>query len=396
MAEGDESGSGFVLGDPVPWFRAQNLSGERVDLHVSAGRWVVLAFLGPLAEAHTQERLARLANRAAACSEDRLMIYALSATPPSDAAELVRMSRPNLKFLGDYDGAIGAYYGAYHRQRTARPVGYESPRTVVLDAMLRAVANIPCEPARRNEEQHDELVERFLRDLPPIDDSAGVPLTAPVLMVPRVFDFSLCEHLIGLFDKIGGADSGFLVERGGQPATVTDHARKSRRDLVLTAPELCGMIRRRIVARLLPAIELYFQFRATHMDRYMVACYDSASGGHFLRHRDNMTAGVEHRRFAVSVNLNGGYDGCDLVFPEFGRRSYRAPTGGALVFSCGALHEVTPITKGKRYAFLPFLYGEADVKKSLENNALLQGIGVDYRAEEHRLLQNRPTHHEGR
>ena len=64
------------------------------------------------------------------------------------------------------------------------------------------------------------------------------------------------------------------------------------------------------------------------------------------------------------MNLNGDYEGCDLIFPEFGRRTYRAPVGGAIVFSCGALHEVTPITKGKRYAFLPFLYGEAEAQEA--------------------------------
>jgi predicted 2-oxoglutarate/Fe(II)-dependent dioxygenase YbiX len=369
-ANAETSRNGFVLGDPVPWFRAQNLNGGRVDLHVSAGRWVVLAFLGPLAEAHTQTRVAELVKRAAASSEDHLMIYAVLAEPVNDAGLLAVMSRANLKFIADYDGAVGTYYGAD-----------EAPRTVVLDPMLRAVANIPCDAM----EEHDRMLELYLLDLPSVDNSAGVALTAPVLMVPRVFDFPLCHYLIGLFDKIGGADSGFLVDHGGKPEAITDHARKSRRDLVLSGEELCRMIRQRIVARLVPAVELYFQFAATHMDRYVVACYDSESGGHFLRHRDNVTAGVEHRRFAVSINLNGGYEGCDLIFPEFGRRTYRAPAGGALVFSCGALHEVTPITKGKRYAFLPFLYGESDVKKSLENNALLQSIGVDYRAKEHRL-----------
>ena len=43
--------------------------------------------------------------------------------------------------------------------------------------------------------------------------------------------------------------------------------------------------------------------------------------------------------------------------------------GGAIVFSCGALHEVTPITRGRRYAFLPFLYGEEDAARREKNNA---------------------------
>ena len=360
----------MILGDPVPWFRERSLSGGRIDLHVSAGRWILLAFLGSLSEPHAQRRLAALVKQAASSSEDHLIIYVVLATPPSDAGQLLALSGPVLKFIADYDGAIGAYYGAH-----------DAPRTVALDPMLRAIANISCE----RPDEHYQILSRLLLDLPSVDDSAGVPLVAPVLMVPRVFDFPLCDHLVAIYDKIGGTDSGFLVDQGGKPATVADHSRKSRKDLLLVAPELRQCIRERIVKRLLPAIERYFQFKATHMDRYIIACYETQSGGHFCRHRDNMNAGVEHRRFAVSINLNGGYEGCDLIFPEFGRRTYRAPTGGALVFSCGALHEVTPITKGTRYAFLPFLYGEADAKQSMQNDALLREAGVDYRADQHSL-----------
>jgi predicted 2-oxoglutarate/Fe(II)-dependent dioxygenase YbiX len=86
-----------------------------------------------------------------------------------------------------------------------------------------------------------------------------------------------------------------------------------------------------------------------------------------------------HRRFAVSINLNRDYEGCDLIFPEFGRRTYRAPVGGAVVFSCGALHEVTPITRGRRYAFLPFLYGEADAAMREANNVRLAAGSALYR-----------------
>jgi hypothetical protein len=92
-----------------------------------------------------------------------------------------------------------------------------------------------------------------------------------------------------------------------------------------------------------------------------------ATAGHFHRHRDNDNVGAQHRRFAVTINLNHDYEGGDLVFPEFGRRLDRAPMGGAVVFSCGALHQVMPVTKGRRFAFLAFLYGEADAALREEN-----------------------------
>ena len=51
----------------------------------------------------------------------------------------------------------------------------------------------------------------------------------------------------------------------------------------------------------------------------------------------------------------GEYEGGDLRFPEYGIDLYRPPTGGAIVFSCSLLHEVLPVTKGRRFVFLTFL-----------------------------------------
>jgi len=225
-------------------------------------------------------------------------------------------------------------------------------------------------------------VSGVLRGLPAVDDAAGVKLSAPVLTIPRIFDFPLCDLLVRLYDTIGGDDSGFLLDRGGKTETVIDHRLKRRQDMIIAVPELRDTIKERVVTRLLPAVARYFQFEATRMDRCLVSCYDSALGGHFFRHRDNVNAGAQHRRFAVTINLNGDYDGCDLMFPEFGRHTYRAPVGGAIVFSCGALHQVTPITRGRRYAFIPFLYGEADAKLRHANNARLHDGEAHYRGED--------------
>jgi len=362
----------IVLGDPVPWFRAKDILGQTIDLHVAAGRWIILAFLGTLADPEAQKKLAALAERAASFSNDHLVIYAVLSTPPQNVEQALAMNGPALKFIADYDGALSTYYG--------------TTRTIALDPMLRAIADIAWDdPAG-----HDIILNGLLQSLPSVDNSAGVPLTAPALIVPRVFDFPLCELLIGLYDKVGGTDSGFLYDEGGKTTTIIDHARKRRTDMVIALPELRARIRERIVTRLVPAIKLYFQYEATRMDRYMVSRYDAETGGHFFRHRDNLNAGAEHRRFACTINLNGGYEGGDLIFPEFGRRTYRAPVAGAIVFSCGALHEVTPMTKGNRYAFIPFLYGEEDAKKRLENNARLKEGEAQYQADSDLLYPKEP------
>ncbi len=86
--------------------------------------------------------------------------------------------------------------------------------------------------------------------------------------------------------------------------------------------------------------------------------YDAETGGHFSAHRDNTAPVVAHRRFAVTINLNEGYEGGDLRFPEFGSQTCRASPGDAIVFSCSLLHEVTPVTRNRRYAFISFFYDE--------------------------------------
>ena len=347
------------LGDPVPAFSAPTVTGGSVALHVDAGRWAALAFLGSLDEPRAATELAELLGAAQLFQEDHLVFYGVLTAPPTPRAMqmLASISGPAIVFVADYDGAITAAYGAH-----------AMPRTVVLDPLQRAIADIPWDhPAG-----HGATVRGLLRDLPPVEQSAGVPLFAPALIVPRVLDFELCDFLIRLYEAMGGEESGFLLDRDGKTATVVDHRLKRRRDLLIVDPELRRTMREQIVRRLVPPIERFFGFQATRMDRCLVSCYDGATGGYFFRHRDNLNAGAEHRRFAVSINLNKDYEGCDLVFPEFGRRSYRPPTGGAIVFSCGALHEVTPITRGKRYAFVPFLYGEAEAALRQRNNDRLE------------------------
>jgi predicted 2-oxoglutarate/Fe(II)-dependent dioxygenase YbiX len=128
----------------------------------------------------------------------------------------------------------------------------------------------------------------------------------------------------------------------------------------------------RIHDRILTDLQRAYQFRATRIERYIVACYDAATGGHFRPHRDNTTKGTAHRRFAVSLHLNSGeYEGGYLRFPEFGNRLYIAPPGGAVVFSCSLVHEATPVTRGRRYMFLPFLYDDAAAAIRQENSKYL-------------------------
>jgi predicted 2-oxoglutarate/Fe(II)-dependent dioxygenase YbiX/peroxiredoxin len=361
----------IILGDPVPWFSLPVVAGGSFDLHVAAGRWVVLSFLGSLADPRAMAEITELARQSAAFSEDHLIVACVFTGEPGGGEGLAAISSNKLSFLADQDGAVSRSFGAQ-----------AMPRTIVLDSMLRAVADIAWD----HPQGHADTVRAVLHGLPTVDQSAGVPMFAPALMVPRVFSFELCDFLVQFYQSQGGVDSGFQLDVAGKTTTLTDWRLKRRRDVAVAMPEVRDLVRRQIVHRLLPEIERYFQFRATRMDRTIVACYDSEDGGHFHRHRDNVNAGAQHRRFAISINLNKDFDGCDLMFPEFGRKAYRPPEGGALVFSCGALHQVTPVTRGRRFAFLAFLYGEEDAKKREANNARLHAGETHYIGGQDRLF----------
>ena len=57
--------------------------------------------------------------------------------------------------------------------------------------------------------------------------------------------------------------------------------------------------------------------------------------------------------------MNQDYEGGYIKFPEFGANLYQPEVGEALIFSCSHLHEVTEVTKGRRFALLSFLFSES-------------------------------------
>jgi predicted 2-oxoglutarate/Fe(II)-dependent dioxygenase YbiX len=160
-----------------------------------------------------------------------------------------------------------------------------------------------------------------------------------------------------------------MVQMGGKTVPVHDPFHKRRSDHYVSDASLITEIRARVERRIVPEIAKAYQFDVTRMERYLVGCYRAEEGGHFAAHRDNTTAATAHRRFAVSINLNHDYDGGEIGFPEYGSRTYKPPAGGAVVFSCSLLHAVSPVTRGRRYVFLPFLHDDAAEQLMRKANA---------------------------
>ncbi|MEZ5765196.1 MAG: hypothetical protein R3D69_13725 [Xanthobacteraceae bacterium] len=146
--------------------------------------------------------------------------------------------------------------------------------------------------------------------MPPPANFAGFEIPAPVLVLPNVFDPDLCRRLIALYDADGGTESG--VHRNGKG--VYDHSFKRRRDYSVEDPMLKTEIQQKIVRRVVPEIAKLFFMNITRMERYIVGCYAAEDHAHFRPHRDNSQGLTEHRRFAVSINLNADFEGGEVSF----------------------------------------------------------------------------------
>jgi peroxiredoxin len=336
---------------------------ERMTIGNQAGRYHVICLFGSASSEASQKTLDAILQRRDLFDDRKISFVGVSVDPADETTGRVQSSQPGITIFWDFNQSISRQLGAIGPTDKVL-----HPMFVIVDPQMRVYAVLRFE----DELRHIPRLFTMLDSLPEPSMHAGVPMQAPVLVVPRIFEPVLCEKLVELYETGGGADSGFMRDVNGRTVGIIDYRLKRRSDHEIKDAEIKQMTQRRIVRRLLPEIEKAYQFHVSRIERYIVACYDSGVGGYFKPHRDNTTKGTAHRKFAVTINLNfGDYEGGGLNFPEYGPQVYQAPRGGAVVFSCSILHQAMPVTSGRRYAFLPFLYDEASAILRRENSQYL-------------------------
>lgn len=357
----------LLPGDPAPWFVSDSTSRSKFVFDSAAGHYIIMCFFGSAADAEAQSALrAVMANRVL-FDDQKACFFGISLDPADKSTPRVSAALPGIRYLWDFDCAVSGAYGAVPRDSTA---GASVPMRrfwLVLDPTLRVLRKFPLSADAVGLDE----VFSFLRALPSVDRHAGIELQAPILFLPNIFETELCRALVGLHQAHGGEETGFMEEREGKTVLVKDDSHKRRRDYIVRDDALLRRINERVSRRIVPEISKTYQFTTTRIERYLVGCYSAQDGGHFRPHRDSTTPGTAHRRFAVSINLNDDFAGGDLSFPEYGPNGYRPPAGCAVVFSCLLLHAVSKVTRGRRYAFLPFLYDEAAARIRVENEKSL-------------------------
>jgi len=352
----------LTVGDPAPWFITPTIAqSEDCQDIIIGGYRVVLFFFGSARDRQISQVIEEMFAAVPQFEQRRVSVLGVTIDPNDRALQqsLPQQDEQNysIRFLWDFDGELSRRYGVCQVEQ-GRGISYD-PTTFVLDENLRVLEVIPLE-------SHIPHVERVIRSvdcLPARDDARFVRQQAPVLLIPSVFPASFCQHLIELYAANGGTESGFMKQEAETAVVMVDRTIKRRRDWLIQDPTLLQQINQWIGRRVIPEVEKAFQFRITNFERYLVGCYEDSTQGFFKPHRDNLNVGTAHRRFAMTLNLNTGYTGGSLRFPEYSQDLYNPEPGGVAIFSCSLLHEVTPVTEGYRYALLSFFYNEEDAKR---------------------------------
>jgi predicted 2-oxoglutarate/Fe(II)-dependent dioxygenase YbiX len=355
MADPDSHHKAFALkghiqrGDPAPWW---NQGRYKFVFDPVGGRYIVMSFYGSARDAVGQAALRAVHDHCRFVDDGKVSFFCVC-SDLKDKTELnIDKSFPTLQFLWDTDATVNRAYG----------IG-SSRLWIVLDPMLRVHEVIPFRADGTDVQQLLNLLET----LPQPSRHLGFETSAPVLVLPNVFEPEFCRHLINCYEAHGGRESGFMQEVGGKAVEMHDPGWKRRKDYAITDQALIELIKVRMARRVGVMMQKAFHFTLSRMERHLIACYSAEYDGHFGPHRDDTIKATEHRRFAASVNLNDDFDGGEVSFPEFGPRQFKAPVGAALIFSSSLLHRVSRLTRGHRYAFLPFFHDEEAERVRLTN-----------------------------
>lgn len=231
----------------------------------------------------------------------------------------------------------------------------------LLDASLRVLHSWPLA-----EGTAEEVAVAVRHRLDAMEAAAAPPRVvsrqAPVLIVPDVLSPQECTDLVALWHT-DHTETGVETSEGSTRGERLEAKLKRRADHVVTDPDRLQALATSIGRRLFVEVARCFNYRPKRFEGFKIGRYTAEDRGFFSLHRDNLSPTTAHRRFALTLNLTGDYEGGELRFPEFGPDLYRPPPGAALVFSGSLLHEVADVTAGERFVLLSFLFGDETVRQ---------------------------------
>lgn len=328
------------IGDPVPPFiqKASTPNGT-YTFDMSGGRLNLLLFCSDITQPLVHETLAAIQALPPPSGQPNCSVFIVCSGKINLTVQDLQKLYPSCLFFFDNDHKV-------HKLFNIEPT--HPAQWVIVNPMLHVADRIP-HTAESWANLHAWVTQQQTVPL-------GIGCPVPALILSQVLETDFCDALIHYFKTHDAQPSPILfADKDGTPQRAIAPDFKRRHDCFLRDKTLVEGLQARVIRRAVPAIFKVFRFQASRMERLLISAYNAHEHGFFGPHRDNTVSSSSHRQFAISINLNSDFEGGGLVFPEFSQQEFSAPPGGAIIFSCALLHAVKPVTKGQRYACLPFI-----------------------------------------
>ena len=343
-------------GDAAPFVRALDHAGNTVatDADLVTGKPVLLLFCPSMDDPAMAAELASLRGLAARLAKVPAALFVISRH--DIAANASARNRLGLPFsvLADMAGNIFKAYGV-------DPYPAAPGLTLFILDPGHRVARVIDRPAPNT------LADLMLEELARLGATRPVErLNAhpPVLVLPRMLSLADCDFLIETWRRpvpeyaTDGFTNAGTKREAGDFKVVHDGIYGKAVEYIVQDVALQRFIDGRLRRRLLPEIKKAFQATGLKREGYRIAGYEAREGGFLNPHRDNSVPANAQRRFTMTVNLNAGaYEGGELRFREYGEQLYAVDRGTAIVWSASLLHEVLPVTKGRRLVLGVHMFG---------------------------------------
>ncbi len=329
----------MTIGDRVPNFMLEDQAGAMHELYntdLTGGPIIVL-----IPGTGETDTLQQFKVRTETFDALGAHCYALIA-PGEDRADAASKGS-NFILLNDADGDV--------RKGYLEAAGFSAPALFALDPNQRIIAIADANDATA----FADIARSAFEKITPRESPKLVSELAPVLIIPNVLNDTDCDRLVKTWEEGDKRKNEINVASGETSSKASRSEVKRRSDVIID-----GAMERHLLITLMPRyapeIERAFSFdKEWGFEKFRVGCYEAEDAGFFRAHRDNPSEALSHRQFAASLNLNDGYEGGYLRFPEYGPNHYAPPKGGVLIFSCGLLHEVVPVVSGRRFTLLTFI-----------------------------------------
>lgn len=356
----DLIGTTLVVGGFLPWLRLTDIKDRPRTLQLYAGANCLITFTPVDRFAETLKAFGTADRSILAGNHHKIWVLIDTGTPsPETRAEildLIKAGRLPEESVWLMDGAAPIP----HIRSIARDVERKGPHVVCSDRNLKITAchalDIDGADAQTDNREIFDTASRVLsRDWTRLGNRGDTQAPAPVLLVERVLPPELCERLISLWRE----GRKFTGRVGSGDRSVVNKQAKRRSD-VHPSREICAELDTILASTLLPEIRKVFGLEITNREMYKVGVYDSSDGGFFLQHRDNHEEELQHRRVALTLNLNDDFEGGELSFPEYADQGYKPGAGSCVVFPCALMHQANPVRSGTRFMLVTFMFEKAD------------------------------------